>query len=88
MADHVCLKTVEWAVMPIDIPVMTEQILELRDKYSSQIKVRYGIEMDYFPGREKEILKIISSLPLDYVIGSVHFIGDWNFAHGDRHGVR
>lgn len=78
-SDHVCLKTVEWAVMPIDIPVMTEQILELRDKYSSQIKVRYGIEMDYFPGREKEILKIISSLPLDYVIGSVHFIGDWNF---------
>lgn len=78
-SDHVCLKTVDWAVMPIDIPVMTEQILELREKYSSQIKVRYGIEMDYFPGKEKEILKIISGLPLDYVIGSVHFIGDWNF---------
>ena len=31
-SDHVCLKTVEWAVMPIDIPVMTEQILELRFK--------------------------------------------------------
>jgi len=78
-SDHVCLKPVDWAVMPVDIPVMTEQILELRDKYSAQIKVRYGIEMDYFPGKEKEILKIISSLPLDYVIGSVHFIGDWNF---------
>ncbi len=78
-SDHVCLKTVDWAVMPIDIPVMTEQILELREKYRSQIKVCYGIEMDYFPGKEKEILKIINSLPLDYIIGSVHFIGDWNF---------
>lgn len=78
-SDHVCLKTVEWAVSPVDIPVMTEQILELRDKYSSQISVKYGIEMDYFPGQEKEIQEIIKSLPLDYVIGSVHFIGDWNF---------
>lgn len=78
-SDHVCLKTVEWAVSPIDIPVMTEQILELREKYQDQITVRYGIEMDYFPGKEKEIQKIISQLPLDYVIGSVHFIGDWNF---------
>ncbi len=78
-SDHVCLKTVEWAVSPIDIPVMTEQILELREKYQDQITVRYGIEMDYFPGKEKEIQEIISQLPLDYVIGSVHFIGDWNF---------
>ena len=78
-SDHVCLKTVEWAISPIDIPVMTEQILELREKYSSQIKVRYGIEMDYLAGMEHDIQQIISSLPLDYVIGSVHFIGDWNF---------
>ncbi|MHA7110754.1 histidinol-phosphatase HisJ family protein [Sunxiuqinia elliptica] len=78
-SDHVCLKTVEWAVSPIDIPVMTEQILELREKFQDQITVRYGIEMDYFPGKEKEIQEIISQLPLDYVIGSVHFIGDWNF---------
>ncbi|MGQ7869052.1 histidinol-phosphatase HisJ family protein [Sunxiuqinia sp. sy24] len=78
-SDHVGLKAVDWAVAQVDIPVMTEQILDLREKYDSQIKVRYGIEMDYFPGRETEIQEIISSLPLDYVIGSVHFIGDWNF---------
>ncbi|WP_159522096.1 histidinol-phosphatase [Sunxiuqinia indica] len=78
-SDHVCLKPVSWAISPIDIPVMTEQILALREKYSDQIKVLYGIEMDYFPGKEQEIQELIASLPLDYVIGSVHFIGDWNF---------
>ncbi|MEN6455954.1 MAG: histidinol-phosphatase HisJ family protein [Prolixibacteraceae bacterium] len=83
LTDHVCLKMVPWAVAPVDLPVMTAQILELRDKYSKKIKVRYGIEMDYFPGREDEIESIINSLPLDYVIGSVHFIGDWNF-DGDQ----
>lgn len=79
LTDHVCLRMVPWAVAPVDLPVMTAQILELREKYSKKIKVRYGIEMDYFPEREDEIESIIRSLPLDYVIGSVHFIGDWNF---------
>ena len=78
-SDHICLKPVSWAISPVDIPVMTEQILKLRDKYSHQIKVRYGAEVDYFPGREEEIYATIRHLPLDYVIGSVHFIGDWNF---------
>lgn len=78
-SDHFCMKTVDWAIMPVDIPVMSEQIIELKEKYSSQITVKYGIEMDYFPEMENEIRKAINSLPLDYVIGSVHFIGDWNF---------
>ena len=79
LSDHVCLKPVTWAISPVDIPVMTDQILELKEKYSNQIKVRYGIELDYFPGRETELRDLIASLPVDYVIGSVHFIGDWNF---------
>ncbi|MDP2888712.1 MAG: histidinol-phosphatase HisJ family protein [Bacteroidota bacterium] len=78
-SDHVCIKPVDWAISLIDIPVMTEQIMDLKLKYKNQIKIRYGIEMDYFPGSEKELKELIESLPVDYVIGSVHFIGDWNF---------
>lgn len=78
-SDHVCVKPVDWAISLIDIPVMTEQIMDLKLKYKNQIKIRYGIEMDYFPGSEKELKELIESLPVDYVIGSVHFIGDWNF---------
>ena len=82
-SDHVCLKPVIWALQEIDLPVMTHQIFEIREKYSHLITVRYGIELDYFPGREEELSRIIESLPLDYVIGSLHFIGDWNF-DGDQ----
>jgi len=78
-SDHVCLKPVEWAIQLVDIPVMTEQILDLKQKYEDVIKIRYGIELDYFPGRETELKDIIESIPLDFVIGSVHFIDDWNF---------
>ena len=78
-SDHVCLKPVDWAIRMEDIPVMTRQILDLKQKYEDQIQIRYGIEVDYFPGYENELSDLIESIPVDYVIGSVHFIGDWNF---------
>jgi len=77
--DHVCLKPVDWAIRLEDIPVMTRQILDLKSKYNDQIKIRYGIELDYLPGYEEELKDLIEDIPVDYVIGSVHFIGDWNF---------
>lgn len=78
-SDHVCLKPVDWAIRLEDIPVMTRQILDLKSKYKDQIQIRYGTEVDYFPDYEDEIKELIESMPVDYVIGSVHFIGDWNF---------
>jgi len=78
-SDHVCLKPVTWALQEVDLPVMTRQITDIQEKYSHLISVRYGIELDYFPGKEEKLFRIINSLPLDFVIGSVHFIDDWNF---------
>ncbi len=78
-SDHVGLKPVTWAMQEVDLPVMSRQIAEIREKYGHLITIRYGIEMDYFPGKEEQIARVIASLPLDYVIGSVHFIDDWNF---------
>lgn len=78
-SDHVCLKPVSWAIDKVDLPVMTGQISEVREKYGHLINIKFGIELDYFPDREDELRNIIESLPLDYVIGSVHFIDEWNF---------
>lgn len=77
--DHVCIKPASWAMNIVDIPVMTNQIQHIQEKYQDIIKIRYGIEMDYIPGAEAVIKQIIDSVPLDFVIGSVHFIDDWNF---------
>lgn len=41
--------------------------------------IKLGVEADYIPGYEKQLAQIISSLPLDYVLGSVHYLGDWAF---------
>ncbi|MFD1019430.1 histidinol-phosphatase HisJ family protein [Thalassobacillus hwangdonensis] len=41
------------------------------------LPVKMGIEMDYTPGKEAEMKQFIDAHPFDYVIGSVHWIGDW-----------
>jgi histidinol-phosphatase (PHP family) len=47
------------------------------------LKVRLGLEVGYRPGREQEIAALSRQLPFDYLIGSVHEIGDWMFDHPD-----
>lgn len=43
---------------------------------TKSIKVRIGLEVDYFPGKEKETYTFLCKQDLDYVIGSVHYLGD------------
>jgi histidinol-phosphatase (PHP family) len=77
--DHITLAPVDWCVKEIDFPVMRENLKNLCNNFSEDVQVRFGLEMDYFPDKEEEIRQIISYFPVDYVIGSVHFIEGWNF---------
>lgn len=43
--------------------------------------LRVGIEMDYVPGREDAIANLLDRYPFDYVIGSVHFVGEGAVDH-------
>ena len=47
------------------------------------LPIKMGIEMDYTPGKEKEMEEFINKHPFDYVIGSVHWIGDWGIDLAD-----
>ena len=38
--------------------------------------LKLGIEMDYVPGREDRIASLLDAHEFDYVVGSVHFLGD------------
>ncbi|NLL51955.1 MAG: histidinol-phosphatase HisJ family protein [Peptococcaceae bacterium] len=48
------------------------------------LQVRVGLEVDYLEGKEKQIKEIIDSYPFDFIIGSVHQIGDWCFDFPDE----
>lgn len=68
LTDH------EWYSKEIDFKVVEK----LQEQYP-EFKILLGIEFDYVPGREKEILNILRQKPYDYAIGSVHEIDNWPF---------
>ncbi|MCG3172305.1 MAG: Histidinol-phosphatase [Myxococcota bacterium] len=56
-----------------------DRVKELRHWYRDRIRIKFGIEADYVPGKEREIGDFLREWNFDYVIGSVHFLGDWGF---------
>lgn len=46
--------------------------------------VKLGVEVDFAPGIETSLDNFIRTYPWDYVMGSVHFIGDWGFDRPDQ----
>lgn len=55
-----------------------KEIEEVRDRYADRIAVRLGVESDYVAGWSDFYERLWARYPLDYVIGSVHWLGDWN----------
>jgi len=46
---------------------------------ASGLPVKIGLEVDYVPHKEQELAAALAGLPLDFVIGSVHWLGEWGF---------
>lgn len=47
------------------------------------IRLKTGIEADFFAGGEGELKTILDQYEWDYVIGSVHFVDGWGFDNPD-----
>lgn len=45
------------------------------------VKVRFGLEVCYFPGEEVEIRRLLETFDWDFLTGSVHWIDGWGFDH-------
>ncbi|WPP41508.1 histidinol-phosphatase HisJ [Paenibacillus hunanensis] len=87
LSDHLPLIHVDPATyypemaMPMEeLPRYVEECLHLKQKYSDRIDIRVGLEADYIEGYEETIERIITQYPFDYVIGSVHFLGEWDIS--------
>ncbi len=65
----------EWNMNPVNITPYISHLENLRSSINT-IKIKIGLEVDFFAGKEKEIFDYLSSLPLDYIIGSVHYLGE------------
>ncbi|MFN3651183.1 MAG: histidinol-phosphatase [Armatimonadota bacterium] len=71
--DHVLPGT---AMARSELPRYVDEVLELKRRYAGRIDVLLGLEVDYAPGFEELYREVLSAYPFDYLIGSVHFVGD------------
>ncbi|MBN1464535.1 histidinol-phosphatase HisJ family protein [candidate division KSB1 bacterium] len=67
--------------MPIESwDIYVRDVLDAQRRYRD-ITVRFGIEADYLPAHMAWIAEFLAAYPFDYVIGSVHFVNDWDFSN-------
>lgn len=85
LSDHLPLIHVDPAAyypemaMPLEeLPRYVEECLELKERYRGIIDIRVGLEADYIEGYEERIRELLSPYPWDYLIGSVHFLEEWD----------
>ncbi len=67
------------AMLEEELPRYVDAVAALQKKYRALITIKLGIEADYFAGHESETKRLIDAFPFDYVLGSIHFLGDWHF---------
>jgi len=59
-----------------DMKQYEQDVLDAKIKYKDKIEILLGYEVDYLEGHmDKQVLEA----PVDYLIGSVHFLEGWGF---------
>lgn len=76
-SEHLTLfrELLDWSMSTEKVEPYLKYIKAL-SRNTGTIKVRTGLEVDFFPGKENEIGSFLKETDLDYVIGSVHYLGD------------
>ena len=60
------------------LPHYWDMIGQTRERFPD-LHIKCGLEVDYLPGGETYLAQQIARFPFDYITGSVHYLGDWNF---------
>jgi histidinol-phosphatase (PHP family) len=66
-------------MLEAELPEYFEWIAAARAHAAGRIPVRAGLECDWLDGCENWIADLASRFDWDYLIGSVHYLGDWDF---------
>src|SRR5580658_561480 len=57
-----------------DYDAYMQEILQARERWEGQLKIRAGVEIDYQIWFEDKIANYLDSHPFDFVLGSVHYV--------------
>jgi len=82
------------AIMHAELNVSLDRYVEaILDARARGLPVKLGLEVDFEPGKEQATIDLLAGYPFDFLIGSVHWLGAWDYvregapAEFDRRGV-
>lgn len=78
-SDHAPLgdRDTDWTMKLKDLNAYVGWVREAQKKFP-QLSIKLGLEVDFIPGREDWIRELAGMYAWDFLLGSVHFIGDWS----------
>lgn len=74
----------DWRMLEAEMPAYLEWVERARGHAAGRLPVRAGLECDWLPGCQPWIERLATLAPWDYLIGSVHYLGRWDFDNPAR----
>ena len=76
--DHAPLgdRETDWTMKLADLDTYVGWVRDAQRQFP-ELPIKLGLEVDFFPGREDWIRELAGLYPWDFILGSVHFIGDF-----------
>ena len=87
VADHAPLRPEpydDWRMLEAELPEYFEWVERVRRQADGRIPVRIGLEVDWLDGCEEWVGHLAGLAGWDYLIGSVHYLGSWDFDNPAR----
>jgi histidinol-phosphatase (PHP family) len=79
--------TDDWAMRPDELDDYVALVQDLAREYAADVRIVLGIEADFIPETLEHTAAILEQYPFQYVIGSVHIVGDrFGFDHPEMRG--
>jgi histidinol-phosphatase (PHP family) len=66
-----------WSIRKSDIELYLSEINEAKHKFGDHLHIYKSLEVDFIPGMIDIYDPLLESLPLDFTVGSVHFVGTY-----------
>jgi len=85
LSDHLALhpsgSDPDWAMPRNQLETYVQDVLHHQRAQENVLKVRLGLEVDWYPGAEECINQTLEEYPWDYIIGSVHEVAGFTVDH-------
>jgi len=75
-SDHAPMNFDTYRMRFDEMETYEREVLHVKEKYAGQIEILLGYEVDFLEGY---IDKSVLERKVDYLIGSVHYLGNWGF---------